>query len=245
LKHSSLRDSERIAVFDLPADLEATFVRRPNRFLALFEKDGQLLEAHVHDPGRLPDLLLPGKKILLKYCPGPKRRTSWSLLAGEACGHWVFANSGYHRRLSEKMLSLLGEELFPGLKSFVAEPRLGNTRLDYLFEMEEGPPVYVEIKGCTWAKGACALFPDAPTTRGQRHLRHLLELKEKGFKALLWVLCFRKEASCFRPAHEIDPEFARLLEEAVEKGVEVKVSKLCYDGKKIYLHGELPLCRKL
>ena len=242
MKNSSCKKSGSVPVFEIPADTRAVFIRRPNRFLALVEKDGKVLEAHVHDPGRLPDLLVPGNEVLLKYASRAGRRTSWSLLAGKAEGYWVFANAGYHRQLSGKILSSFGKELFKGLETFSPEPRLEGARLDYLFQMEDGVPVYVEIKGCTWARGEEALFPDAPTVRGQKHLRHLLELKRKGFGALLWILCFRKEAGCFRPAYEIDPEFARLFEEALKAGVEVRVSKLCYDGEKIYLQGELPLC---
>ncbi len=242
MKNSSCKESGTEPVFEIPADTEALFVERPNRFLALVEKDGKILEAHVHDPGRLPDLLIPGNKVLLKHVPKAKRRTSWDLLAGKAQGHWVFANSGYHRRLSEEILRAQGAKLFPGLLDFVAEPRLEGARLDYLFQMENSPPVYVEVKGCTWAKAQEALFPDAPTTRGQKHLRHLIELQKKGFGALLWILCFRKEATCFRPAHEIDPEFAKLFEKALKAGVRVRVNKLYYDGKKIYLEGEIPLC---
>ena len=229
-------------VFELPADLEAVFLKRPNRFLALVEKDGRVIEAHVHDPGRLPDLLRPGVPVLLKHAPGPKRRTAWDLLAGRAGGRWVFAHSGYHRRLTETLLRDLGGDLFPGLKGLSPEPKVGSSRLDYLFEMEEGPPVYVEVKGCTWAVGEEGLFPDAPTSRGRRHLEELISLKEQGFRALLWVLCFRGEARCFRPAHEIDPKFSALFYRALEVGVEVEVFKFAYDGERIRLEGKLPLC---
>ncbi len=231
-----------MVVYHLPADLEGSFVERPNRFLALVKKDGRLIEAHVHDPGRLPDILTPGNPVLLKYSPGPKRKTSWSLLAGRAAGHWVFANSGYHRKLTENMLKAWGAKLFPGLKGFIPEPQVGSSRLDYLFEMEGGRPLYVEVKGCTWAKGEEALFPDAPTSRGRRHLKELLALKKEGKGALLWILCFRQEASCFRPAYEIDPDFAKILTEALRAGVTIKVHKLCYDGEKLTLKGEMPLC---
>ncbi len=229
-------------MLELPADQEGVFLERPNRFLALVDGNGKTLAVHVHDPGRLPDVLIPGNRVLLKYRPGPKRKTAWDLLAGWAANHWVFAHSGYHRPLSEAILTKLGKDLFPGLKDYLPEPKINTSRLDYLFEMEKGPKVYVEIKGCTWAKGETALFPDAPTSRGQRHLSLLADLKRKGFRSLLWVLCFRKEASCFRPAQEIDPAFARLFEEAQAQGVELKISKLCYDGQKIYFQGEIPPC---
>ena len=228
--------------FPLPADARGRFLERPNRFLALVEHQGEVLEVHVHDPGRLPQVLKPGSSVLIKHRPGLKRRTSWDLLAGQAAGHWVFTHSGFHRPLSQALLQEIGPQIFPGLKDFKAEPRIKDGRLDYVFQMEAGPQVFVEIKGCTLAQGEKALFPDAPTQRGAKHLRSLIDLKRKGLRALLWLLVFRPETTCFAPAEKVDLTFAQVFYEALEAGVELKILQFSYDGQALTLHRELPLC---
>ncbi len=228
--------------FPLPADLQGTLVARPNRFLALVETEEGVVEAHVHDPGRLPQIMIPGNSVLLRRTRSKGRRTSWDLLAGRACGHWVLVHSGLHRHLTQKLLEERGRELFPGLVSFRAEPRLSQGRLDYLFQMKEGPPVYVETKGCTLAEGDKALFPDAPTLRGRKHLEALIDLKKEGYQALLWVLVFRPETRCFSPEERIDPRFAEAFSRALSTGVKIRIHQFIYDGQNIRLTKELPLC---
>ena len=228
--------------YPLAADACGRFLERPNRFLARVELEGKIIEVHVHDPGRLPQVLVPGTPVLIKYRPGPKRRTSWDLLAGKAAGHWVFAHSGYHRPLTQTLLSERGPDIFPGLKAFKPEPQVNKGRLDYLLELEKGDRMFVEIKGCTLAEGQKALFPDAPTSRGRKHLQVLTELKKQGIKALVWLLVFRPECTCFAPAEGIDPLFTRDFYEALEVGVEPKIFQFSYDGRFLRLEKALPLC---
>jgi len=238
LSASSLKDWS----FALPADTEGVFLERPNRFLALVDVSGRVVEAHVHDPGRLPQILRPGTKVLLRKAARRDRRTAWDLLAGQAAGHWVLVHSGSHRPLTQRLLSEKGPEVFPGLVSFRPEPRVLDGRLDYLFEMEVGPPIYVETKGCTLAEGRKALFPDAPTSRGTRHLRSLVHLREEGFRTLLWVLVFRPETECFAPEENIDPLFGETFREALAKGLEIRIHQFAYDGERVRFLRELPLC---
>lgn len=235
---SSLREWK----FSLPSEALGCLLARPNRFLALVEVSGQVVEAHVHDPGRLPQVLVPGREVLLRRAHNKRRRTAWDLLAGRARGYWVLVHSGTHRLLTQRLLEERGKELFPGLVSFQPEPRVLEGRLDYFFEMKEGPPLYVEIKGCTLADGKRALFPDAPTLRGTKHLQNLVALKEKGFRTLIWFLVFRPETECFAPEANIDPHFARAFSQALAAGVEVLIHQFVYDGREIRLLKQLPLC---
>ncbi len=221
-----------IPLLFLPADTKATFITRPNRFLARVKlPEGQEVEAHVHDPGRLPQLLYPQAPVLLKEAQNPKRRTKWSLLAAKAQGHWVFTNSGYHRLLTEEILKRPEISPFGSLAKYLPEPQVAHGRLDYLLETTAGENIYVEVKGCTLAQGETALFPDAPTTRGTKHLRILKTLKEAGFGAVLWFLIFRPETKGFAPAEEIDPAFTQALNEALQSGVKLVTTWVVYDGK--------------
>ncbi len=227
---------EMVPVLEVPADDKGFFLERPNRFLARVKLSlGEIAEVHVHDPGRLPQILFPGNEVLLKRAVNPRRRTNWSLLAGRAGNYWVFTNSGYHRRLAERILKDPLLSPFGPFKALTPEPVINGGRLDFFLETEAGGRIYVEIKGCTLAQGEVALFPDAPTTRGTKHMRELLFLRRQGFRAVVWFLIFRPETTSFEPARTIDPQFAKVFEEALEGGVELVTSKFFYDGHTLFL----------
>ncbi len=227
---------EMVPVLEVPADDKGFFLERPNRFLARVKlSSGEVAEVHVHDPGRLPQILFPGNEVLLKRAVNPRRRTKWSLLAGRVEDHWVFTNSGYHRRLAERILKDPLLSPFGPLKALTPEPVINDGRLDFFLETEAGGRIYVEIKGCTLAQGEVALFPDAPTTRGTKHMRELLFLRRQGFRAAVWFLIFRSETTSFEAARTIDPLFAKAFEEVLEGGVELVTTKFFYDGHTLFL----------
>ena len=125
---------------------------------------------------------------------------------------------------------------------FRAEVRWGQSRLDFALILDTGERVMVEVKGCTMALDEVALFPDAPTARGARHLEELIRIRRTGASALLLVLVFRDEARCFAPYDRINPRFARIFREALASGVNVIVLMIGYDGKSLNFKGEIPLC---
>jgi len=226
-------------ILEVPATTRGLFLSRPNRFLALVElESGRREEVHLHDPGRLPDLALPGREVLLAWAAHPRRKTRWDLLAFRVRDYWCFCHSGYHRRITANLLfklKPLGEfyEIYP-------EPRVEDGRLDFRLETPSGR-LYLEVKGVTWAREGIALFPDAPTERGLRHLRTLIKLLEGGHKAGLLFLVFRKEARRVLPAKEVQPAFAEALRIALERGLIVKGLVLDYDGKTIRFLRQIPI----
>lgn len=222
-------------VLEVPADTKGIFFERVNRFLARVRlPGGEVVEAHVYDPGRLPQILTPGKEVLLKKADNPRRRTRWSLLAGRAEGFWVFTNAGYHRRLTERLLRNPALSPFGPLEDYTPEPVIEGGRLDFLLKTPAGEKIFVEVKGCTLAKGDTALFPDAPTTRGTKHLKTLLALRRQGFQAALWFLIFRPETRRFAPAQDIDPAFGEALEAALAGGVALVTTWFSYDGRWLF-----------
>ena len=232
--------------FILP-DATGVFLERPNRFLARVKirggKEKGPVEVHVHDPGRLPDLLIPEREVLLRRARNPRlRKTAWDLIAVRKNDHWVLVHSGLHRRIAEMLLAHSLTNPF-GPAERLAEPRRGRHRLDFLLTAETGSRIWLEVKGCTLARGDLALFPDAPTARGAGHLRELISLKEEGEGAAVFFLVFRPEARRFAPYREVDPHFADLLKEAVSCGVGVYPFLLEYqphEGILLY-RGLLPL----
>ena len=212
-------------ILEIPSDAEGLFVRRPNRFLGLVEVDGDVVEAHVHDPGRLKEILYPGNRVLLRRAGG-RRKTSWDLLAGDVDGRWIFVHSGYHRQIARWYI--LNRKPFGEVLSLRDEVQAGRSRIDHLVTTEEGE-ILVEVKGCTLAEDGVALFPDAPTERGCRHLE---ELMGHGRGAVIFLI-FRPDAVRFEPNRKTDPHFAETFQRAVESGVEVRTPVFAYDGMRL------------
>jgi len=228
-------------VMRIPTDAEGIFLERPNRFLGMVQIPGEEepTGVHVHDPGRLNEILFPGNRVLLRRAESPKRKTRWDLVAGLCEDHWVLVHSGYHRRIAEAILS---SQLSPlgTVRELRAEVRYNSSRLDFLAETSKGP-VWIETKGCTLCRKGVALFPDAPTTRGKRHLEHLREIRLKGERAAVLVLVFRPDAESFAPNHQTDPGFAEAFWNAVASGVEVYPLVLEFQPPLLGFKGAIPV----
>ena len=213
------------AVLEVPGPLqEAEVVRRPNRF-AVELREG--LICHLHDPGRLPELIYPGNRVLVRPTRGA--RTSCSVTAawgGEGAG-WVLTDSRFHSDIAARFLPPEAER----------EVRVGGSRLDFRVD-----DVYVEVKGCTLAKGGVAMFPDAPTERGRRHVMELARLASEGHGAMIMVLVMRRDASCFSPNWETDPGFSEALLEALGRGVALRALRFSFDPPRLTYLGDIPLC---
>jgi sugar fermentation stimulation protein A len=221
---------------ELPWDFEGTFILRPNRFTGIVDMDGEKEIVHVHDPGRLEELLYTGNKVLIKRAEGRGRKTKWDLIAARYENQWVFTNSGYHRKISEDIV----KAIFPHAE-IKAEVKVGHSRLDFVV-IEKGNRTGIEVKGCTLTENGRALFPDAPTERGRRHIETLMEMMRNGHRAMLLVLVFRKDSECFAPNERTDPKFAEVFRRALSEGLEVRPMLIEYDGKSLWWAGEIGLC---
>jgi sugar fermentation stimulation protein A len=235
--------------FSIPInwDLEATFLRRPNRFLAHIEIEdhGEDIEAHVHDPGRLREILVPGRKVLVRRARNPDRRTKWDIIAGMVDHNWVLINSSFHRRISESLLSNKDLNPFGPAVSLKPEVKIGKSRLDYQMVDVHGNVLYIEVKGCSLTKDGIALFPDAPTTRGDRHLKELIKLRSEGNRAGVLILILGPKARCFSPNFETDPRFSSTFIEAYSVGVEIHPIQFEMVGHEIVYRGRVSLCPQI
>lgn len=226
-------------------DARGLFKERPNKFLGVVDiwdpEEMRGVEVHMYDPGRLGEILFPGNPVLLKRAQGKHRRTAWDLIAGRVSGFWIPVHSGYHRALAEGIFRYERLSPFGPVTRVRPEVKLGHSRMDFLLEKRDGSTVWVEVKGCTLARDGVALFPDAPTKRGQRHIEELIKLKESGEDAALLMLVFRPDARYFAPNMETDPLFSSSFYRALKEGVEVHPLLLSYDGRVVYYERELPV----
>ncbi len=222
-------------IFELPDTKKAIFIKRPNRFLGIVKLDDLEHKVHIHDPGRLKELLFPGNKVLITPVDGKNRKTNWDLLAAKKEDEWIFVHSGYHRKFSQTILEQgLIRQLRP-MEKLMPEIKVDGGRLDFLGTIK-GQRIWIEVKGCTLIKGDMALFPDAPTKRGTKHISTLIKLKEQGDRAAVVLLIFSKKAHIFSPNKNTDPKFYEEFYKAMEAGVEVYPVSLFLDGNKIYFN---------
>ncbi|MFX0093045.1 MAG: DNA/RNA nuclease SfsA [Candidatus Hodarchaeota archaeon] len=223
----------------------ARFIERPNRFLAqvCLESSKNIVKAHVPDPGRLKELLLPKTLVVLQEHSNPARKTRFSLVGIKTGDIWVNIDSMFTNRLFEKEYQNI--LIFQQYQMVRSEYKVGNSRFDFLMhDGELNQETLVEVKSVTLVENGTALFPDAPTTRGTKHVTELMELVSNGYQAFVVFIIKRSDATRFSPHKERDPRFARALSKAIMNGVQVCVVKCNYDPiqlKELRITEEVPI----
>ena len=197
----------------------ATFVRRLNRFVADVELGGEPERVHVKNTGRLAGLLAPGAEVFLTAPGTAGRKTTYDLVAARDGDGRLFNVD------SQATNVVVGEWLkTQDTARIVPEYRFGDSRIDFYVEREVAGvtlPCLIEVKGCTLVVDGVGYFPDAPTSRGARHLRELMGAASSGTDAAVAFVVQVAGVDEVRPNAEIDPVFARTLESARECGVRV------------------------
>lgn len=216
----------------------ARFIARPNRFIARVEVDGREETVHVKNTGRCKELLLSGCTVYLEGSANPQRKTKYDLVAVEKLrpdGPPLLINmdsQAPNKVFGEWMTAGGGTELgLPKPSLLRPETTWGNSRFDFYWEEScqgqlcGGPELirrgFVEVKGCTLEEGGRALFPDAPTERGVKHLRELIACREAGYEAAVCVVIQMEGMAAFSPNDRTHPEFGTALREAAGAGVRV------------------------
>lgn len=195
----------------------AVFQARPNRFVAQVLLDGQPVTVHVKNTGRCRELLVPGATVYLEESANPRRKTKYDLVAVEKGRLLINMDSQAPNRVAEEYLP----QLFPGLTSYRRERAWGSSRFDFFIEAA-GERWFMEVKGVTLEEDGVALFPDAPTQRGVKHLWELVRCQEEGFRACVLFVIQMEGIRYFTPNRRTHPEFAQALEGAAAQGVRVE-----------------------
>ncbi len=204
--------------------VKGIFLGRPNRFIAVIDLDGEEVKAHVKNTGRLGELLKEGAEVYLEDHAGRmgKRKMRYSLIGVKKGERIVNIDSQAPNRVFEEALKKGMALPNFGQASYVKpEAKHGESRLDFYIDNEEGRGGYIEVKGVTLEENKRALFPDAPTERGIKHLKELEELSEKGFAAYIVFVIQMEGTKAFSPNRERHLDFAEELERARDAGVGV------------------------
>lgn len=201
-----------------PNTLQGRFLRRPNRFIAHVELDGQEAVCHVKNTGRCRELLVPGAAVWLCKSENPARKTAYDLIAVEKGARLINMDSAAPNVVFGEFAR--AGRFLPETESVRSEVRYGASRFDFCIRAG-GETHYVEVKGVTLEEDGVVRFPDAPTERGVRHLRELAGAKQAGFGAHVVFVIQMAQARYFAPNSKTHPDFAAALWEAAEAGVGV------------------------
>jgi len=229
--------------YELPRLIQGKLVRRYKRFLADIELEtGEIVIAHCANSGSMRGCATPGDSVWISQSDNPKRKLkyTWELIQSKD------SMIGVNTQVPNKLVKASIENgLIAELKEYTrvtAEVKTSDhTRLDLLLENGAGNRCYVEIKNCTLVEEGVAMFPDAVTTRGQKHLDELIDLKRQGHRAVIFYLIQRMDAREFTPAAMIDRVYAQKLHHAVENGVEIMTRDTAIDTGCIALRYAVPV----
>lgn len=233
---------EQMAVIQLPKEIkEAVFLHRLNRFVAEVHLDGRNVLAHVPSSGRMRELFYKGARVYVQPLPKREgRKTDYKLLLAEHQGSLVSVDSLLPNRLVRRALSMGSISGFTGYTNIRPESTFGQSRFDFFLAGPAGE-CYIEVKSVTLVEDGTAMFPDAPSTRGARHLEELAAARREGYRAAVLFVIQREDAICFSPNDSGDPEFGQALRQAARFGVENRAYLCKVDLNAVSMTKEIPV----
>ena len=196
---------------------QGKFLARPNRFIAHVEMDGNAQICHVKNTGRCKELLLPGCTVWCQESDKPERKTKYDLITVQKGDRLINMDSQAPNVAAREWLLAGGLGMIEDLR---AEVFHADSRFDFSFR-KDGVTCFLEVKGVTLENGGICAFPDAPTTRGVKHLEGLARLQQEGFGAYVLFVIQMKDILFLHPNHITDPAFAKALKDAADAGVRI------------------------
>ncbi len=195
-------------------------MRRDNRFRVTVEIDGDSVAAHLPNSGRLTELLIPGRPCWLAGFDSPRRKTRFDLKLVRYAGVLISVDARLPNSLCAEALVAGRLEPFVGYTHVEREVRLGESRLDFRLTGQAGV-CWMEAKSVTLVEDGVARFPDAPTSRGARHVEEVTAAVRDGDRAAVVFVIQRPDAVRFSPHDRADPVFCATLRDAAQAGVDV------------------------
>ena len=197
---------------------KATFLSRPNRFIAICSIDGKDEICHVKNTGRCRELLIGGAAVFLEESDNKERKTKYDLVAVLKGDALFNIDSQAPNKVFYEWL--LKGRLFDDISFIKPEYKYKNSRFD--FYVEHGKEkTFIEVKGVTLEEDGVLLFPDAPTERGLKHIEELCNAMNEGYEAYIVFVVQTEKAKYFTPNKKTHISFANALKEAEKKGVKI------------------------
>ena len=203
--------------------VKGTFIERPNRFIAKVDIDGNIHTVHVKNTGRCKELLIKGATVYLAKSDNESRKTLYDLIAVEKKREnkeplLINMDSQIPNSVAEEFL--IKGNLFSKNAIIKREVTYKNSRFDLYIE-DNGKKSFLEVKGVTLESDGIAMFPDAPTIRGVKHINELVSAIADGYEAYILFVIQMKGVKLFKPNAKMHKEFADVLSFAKKNGVKV------------------------
>jgi sugar fermentation stimulation protein A len=224
------------------AFLYGKFEKRNNRFLVKARIGGVSVLAHLPNPGRMKELLHPGAKLILGRAEGGNRKTLYDVVGVVKAREKILLDTRLSNSIAEE--AILTGNLVPlkGYRLLRKEFSWKSSRFDFLFG-KHGSKCIVEVKASTLRRGVLALFPDAPTKRGCRHLKDLIRAKQRGYRTCILFMVHRSGDRWFAANSDTDPDFAHALSLARAAGVESYAYECRWQNRTIMVTRSIPFRR--
>jgi sugar fermentation stimulation protein A len=196
-------------------------IKRYKRFLADIKLDnGKAIIAHCPNSGSMKSCNIPGSNVMVSKSVNPKRKLEYTWELIQVSDNWVGINTNLPNKLVHEGITTGKVKEFQGYFNIKREVKFGHrSRVDLLLEDVRGK-CFIEVKNVTLVENGTAMFPDAETKRGQRHLRELMNMVREGHRAVIFFVVQRSDGKLFRPADHIDKAFGTILRQATKEGVE-------------------------
>jgi len=197
---------------------QASFISRPNRFIANIEIDGKIEVAHVKNTGRCRELLIPGATVFAEEFDSPHRKTNYDLISVYKGDRLINMDSGAPNKIFFEWVQVSG--FFKDITIIKPETKYKNSRFDFYIETASRK-IYVEVKGVTLEENGIVMFPDAPTERGLKHVNELCDCVSEGFEAYVVFIVQMKDVLYFTPNDATHSAFGEALGVAKKNGVNI------------------------
>lgn len=213
------------------------FISRPNRFIAHVEINGKEEICHVKNTGRCKELLQPGVTVYCADCLSPARKTRYDLIAVQKGNRLINMDSQLPNAAAREWLHGGGLGAVTHIRP---ETTFGESRFDFSFH-KDGKKCFLEVKGVTLENNGICAFPDAPTTRGVKHLRELTRLCREGYGAYVLFVIQMEQVAYLHPNDQTDPAFGQALREAADAGVQIIAMDCKVTPETMIIHQPVPV----
>ena len=230
---------------------EGIILKRYKRFLADIQlPSGEIITVHTANTGSMKTCWEPGWKVVISFHDNPKRKLKYSLEMIHNGQTWIGINTSLPNKLAKEAIENGLIKELKGHPFIKPEVKTGDSRIDLLLSKEKEANAkkdqfFVEIKNVTLKGDAhqkkAALFPDAVSTRGQKHIQELIKLHKEGYNAALLFIIQREDVDYFAPANEIDPVYSELLAEAMREGVLILAYQCSMSKEEIIVKKKIPV----
>ncbi len=219
------------------------FIKRYKRFFAdvTLDETNEIIVAHTANTGTMKTCMGENWPVLVSFHDSPTRKLkySWEMIHNNKT--WIGINTSLTNSLAIEAIKSGRIPELSGYKDLKPEAKIGQSRIDILLSNSPDEQCYVEVKNVTLVENDSALFPDAVTERGQKHLLELMELKSQGIRAVLLFIVQREDCNHFSMNNPIDPVYIKLLKEAMSKGVEVLIYQCQLSPTEIVVNKKLEI----